>query len=87
MARVTPEGIRGVVGPVVFYVVDGIGYVKAKPGKRKRKRGQPQDPLNTIFGTVSKYGSKMIKLMKTSFLFPFKRGTYNSLRGWMLAAF
>ncbi len=83
MGRVTDAGIRGMVGPVVFYVVDGKSYVKAKPRKRKRKRGEAPDPLETIFGTVSTYGSAMIQRMKNSFLFPFGRGTYNSLRGWM----
>jgi len=77
MGRVTDKGISGLVGSVVFYTVKGKNFVKGKPEKRKKKRNQPVDPLNTIFGIVSCYGSKMIKQISTSFLFAFNRDTYN----------
>ena len=83
MARVTDNGISGAVGNVVFYTMNGKRYVRAKPGPRKKKRGQPVNPLNAVFGTVSKYGSAMVKAMNGHFLFPLKRETYNRLRGWM----
>jgi hypothetical protein len=83
MARVTDQGISGLVGPVVFYTVNGKNFVKGKPHPRKKKRNQPANPLNTIFGMVSCYGSKMISSIRTSFLFSFNRNTYNRLRGWM----
>jgi hypothetical protein len=83
MARITDQGIKGAVGNVIFYTMNGKSYMRAKPGPRKKKRGQKQNPLNSIFGTVSKYGSSMIKRMRESFLFPFNRETYNKVRGWM----
>jgi hypothetical protein len=83
MARVTDTGISGAVGNMIFYTMNGKHYVRQKPGKRKKKRNQPVNPLNTIFGTVSTHGSAMIKSMNKSFLFPFKLATYNRLRGWM----
>lgn len=83
MARVTDKGISGVIGNMIFYTMDGKTYARAKPGKRKKIKGKPVNPLNSVFGTVSKYGSKMIKEMSKSFLFQFDRGTYNRMRGWM----
>lgn len=83
MARITAEGISGLVGNVVFYSVNGKNYIRTKPKKRVKKRNQPPNPLNTIFGTVSKYGSGMAKMMSKSFLFPFKLEVYNRVRGWM----
>ena len=83
MARITNKGISGVIGPVIYYSVNGNDYVRSKPGRRKKKRGQPENPLNTIFGTVSRYGSSMIKSMSKSFQFPFSLNTYNRVRGWM----
>ncbi|HMJ48418.1 MAG TPA: hypothetical protein VK498_13890 [Ferruginibacter sp.] len=83
MARVTDKGIIGLVGSVVFYEMDGKNYVRSKPAKRVKKRNKKQLPVNNIFGTISMYGSGMIGDMKHGFLFPFKRGTYNSVRGWM----
>ncbi|MEO7523597.1 MAG: hypothetical protein ABIT58_05845 [Ferruginibacter sp.] len=83
MARITEEGIKGTIGNVVFYTREGKSYMRAKPGKRKKKRNAPENTLNTIFGLVSKYGSGMVKLMKDSFQFPFGLKTYNNARGWM----
>jgi hypothetical protein len=83
MARVTDQGLSGVIGKVIFYTVNGKNYARSKPGKRKKKRNQVANPLNTIFGTVSKYGSLMIRLMKKSFGFPVTRDIYNRGRGWM----
>lgn len=83
MARVTNEGISGAVGGLVFYTLNGMNYVKARSGRRRRKRGQAADPLQTLFGTVSTYSSAMVKRMKPQFLFPVKPATYNQLRGWM----
>lgn len=83
MARVTDEGIKGTVGNVVFYTREGKKYVRSKPGKRKKKRNAPENPLNTIFGLVSTYGSGMVKQMKESFLFTLGLKSYNNARGWM----
>lgn len=83
MARVTDNGISGTVGNLVYYTMNGKRYVRTKPGPRKKRKGQPANPLNTVFGTVSKYGSRMIKQISTAFLFRFDRETYNRLRGWM----
>lgn len=83
MARVTDNGIVGMVGNAVFYSMNGKSYVRAKPKARKKKRNQPPNPLNTIFGKVSTYGSGMAKMMSKEFLFPFKLETYNRVRGWM----
>lgn len=83
MARITEAGIIGSVGKVVFYTREGRNYMRSKPGKRIKKRNAPENPLNTIFGLVSKYGSGLVKQMKASFLFPFGLKTYNNARGWM----
>lgn len=83
MARVTDNGISGAIGNLVFYTMNGKRYVRSKPGPRKKKKNQPANPLNTVFGTVSKYGSAMVKGMSSHFLFPLSRDTYNRLRGWM----
>ena len=85
MARVTDQGISGLIGNVVFYIVDGKKYVRTRPrtsAKNKKKKKDP-DSLNGIFGTVSKYGSGMVKRMNQSFLFKLKLQAYNNARGWM----
>jgi hypothetical protein len=85
MARLTDQGISGLVGNMVFYIVDGKKYVRARPrvsSKNKKKKKDP-DSLNGIFGTVSRYGSGMVKEMKNSFLFKLKLSAYNNARGWM----
>ncbi|MBS1741462.1 MAG: hypothetical protein JST81_00390 [Bacteroidetes bacterium] len=83
MARVTEKGFSGAIGNYVFYTMNGKNYVRSKPGKRNKKQGAKVNPLNTVFGTISKYGSKMIMQMKDRFLFRFGRETYNNFRGWM----
>ena len=83
MAKVTVDGISGLVGTVVMYNMNGKSYVRSRPKQRKKKRGADERPENTIFGIVSKYGTRMIKGISQSFLFPFGLATYNTLRGWM----
>ncbi len=83
MARSTDKGISGAVGNLVFYTMNGNNYVRSKPGKRTKKRNKDPNPLNTIFGIVSSYGSPMISQLRTVLLFPFSINTYNSIRGWM----
>lgn len=83
MARVTKNGIEGMVGNYVFYTMNGKAYVRARPAKRAKKKNQPANPVTSIFGTVSKYGTAMIKEMSKSFPIPFTRDVYNRLRGWM----
>lgn len=83
MARVTDQGISGLVGPVVFYTVNGKNFVKGKPHPKIKRRNETANPLTTLFGMVSRYGSKMITKISTSFLFSFNRNTYNKIRGWM----
>lgn len=83
MARVTNEGIKGLVGNVVFYTMDGNNYVRARPVRQGRKKNDPRNKLNEIFGLVSKNGSAMTKQMKGVFLFPFKLAVYNQVRGWL----
>jgi hypothetical protein len=83
MGRIKENSISGLVGTVVLYSINGKNYVRSRPRSRKKKRGAHIRPENTVFGTVSTYGTRMIKCMARSFLFPFKLATYNGVRGWM----
>lgn len=83
MARVTEKGIVGLVGNLVFYTVNGKTYVRTKPGKRKKVRGQKVKPLNSVFGTVSRYGTAMLNAAKEHLVFPLSRDAYNKARGYM----
>ena len=83
MARLTNEGISGLIGTVVFYSMDGKNYVRSRPRTSKRKKNDPRNKLNEIFGLVSTHGSAMTRQMKGHFLFPFNRAVYNKVRGWM----
>ena len=84
MARVTNNGITGLVGNLVFYTMNGKSYVRARPSKRKGKsKKRAEDHPISIFGTVSKYGTMMLREVSKSFLFPFSRSIYNGLRGWI----
>lgn len=83
MGRVTNDAIIGTVGNITFYTVKGITYVRTKPKKRKKKRGQVDTVYVSVFRTVSHYGAILVRQMSNSFRFPFGRDTYNRLRGWM----
>lgn len=83
MARKTADGYTGSVGKMVFYTMNGEQYLRTKPGKRKKKRGQVINPKQTAFGAVSKYGSAMAKQLNSHLLFALGRNGYNQLRGWM----
>ena len=83
MARITEEGIRGLVGNVIFYTRDGKNYLRSKPKKKVKKKNKDANSLTSVFGTVSKFGSGMIKIMKDSFLFRLRLQSYNNARGWM----
>ncbi len=85
MARVKEDGsISGLVGSVVFYTMNGKKYARARPrGKSKKKKARDPNSLTGVFGTVSTYGSGMVKLMKKSFLFTLNLVSYNNARGWM----
>lgn len=87
MGKVTDKGISGAVGNVIYYSYRGINCIRAKPGRRKKKRGHKKDPVNETFGNISTYGSKMLLNIKNKFLFHFGPEPYNRLRGWMSLAF
>jgi len=83
MAIFKDNNLSGSVGNIVFYTCDGQNRVRAKGGKRKRKRGQPADPNTSIFGKVSANGTPMLKLLSRHLLFHFGLSSYNDGRGWM----
>ena len=83
MARFEDGNLSGSFGNLIFYSRDGKTYVRSKPGRRKKKRGQPADPNKTIFGKVSTQGSRMLNILKRQLLFSFSLATYNNTRSWM----
>ena len=83
MARNTENGISGTIGPVIHYNWNDKNFIRSKPAKRKKKYGQLENPLNTVFGDVSRYGTPMIKLAKPFFQFSFNQSAYSISRGWM----
>lgn len=83
MARFKDNNLSGTIGNVVFYTVNGKNFARAKPGKRKKKRGQAPDPNTSIFGRVSANGSRMLRILSPQLLFPFTLSSYNNTRGWM----
>ena len=87
MGRVTDKGISGLVGTAVFYIRNGKNYVRTRPKERVKKRGQKPNPLNTIFGDVSRYGSCMQREMNPGFLFPLPLETRNRFRSWLYTVY
>ena len=83
MARVTDNGLVGLVGPLVFYEMNGKQYARKKPSRMNKKRNGEVQKANNLFGTVSTYGTKMINELKPYLSFPFSREGYNNLRGWI----
>ncbi len=83
MARMENNNLSGAVGSLIFYTRDGKNYVRSKPGKRKKKRGQPASSNNTVFGRVSGNCSRMLKQLQPALLFKFGLYSYNNARGWM----
>ena len=83
MGNIKDGNISGLVGNGVFYIMNGKNYIRSKPRKRVKKRGQPPNPITTVFGIVSKNGSMMIRILKTELAFHCGLSTYNNARGWM----
>ena len=84
MARVNDNGMLvGLVGTVVYYEMNGKNYVRKSPREMKKKRSAEVRKANSLFGTVSKYGSDMFGEMKPYLSFPFSRETHNNLRSWI----
>ena len=83
MARQTEAGLSGKIGKMVFYEMYGAQYARAAPGKRKKTRNTPPNENTSVFGTVSKYGTKMMGSLQQYLLFPFTLFTYNQQRAWM----
>ncbi len=84
MARITDEGISGVIGNIVFYTMNGKRYARSLPTvTKKRKKELAQSSQAKVFGTVSSHGTAMLRHLQASLLFPFTLTTYNQCRGWM----
>jgi hypothetical protein len=83
MARVTSEGLNGVVGNIIFYIRDGRQYARSMPAPRNKRKNQPASAGTTSFGIVSRFGSEMLVNLSNNLLFKFTLNTYNSARGWM----
>jgi len=83
MAKVTDQGLSGAVGNLVYYTLNGKKYVRAKPGKRKKKKGDKPNEYQAIFGKASRYGSAITKELSNHFLFRFGLAPYNRMRGWI----
>ena len=83
MGKVTEQGIIGTVGNLNFYSVNGKNYVRKKPRKRKKKRGQKEPIYVSIFRSVSSYGTKLAVQLDARILYHLGRDGYNQLRGWM----
>ncbi len=84
MARIEDGNLKGAVGNIVFYAMNGKTYARTKPGKRKKKRNALESPQLSVFKMVTNHGTAMLMQLKPLFLFPFKRDTYNLFRGWMM---
>ncbi|HAN65332.1 MAG TPA: hypothetical protein DCQ34_03205 [Chitinophagaceae bacterium] len=83
MARVTEKGIVGLVGNLVFYTVNGKTYVRSEPGKRRKSRGKRAGQIQSVFGTVSRFGTPMLKAAAEKLSWKVGRDAYNRMRGWM----
>ena len=81
MAKITPDGMSGILGKAVYYVVDGQQRIRTKPSKRKRKKNK----LNTVFGDVTRNGTPMVGMIKSykCLKFKFSVKTYNNMRAWI----
>ena len=83
MAIRTALGYSGLVGTVVLYEMNGKQYMRSRPTRDPAKRTKKAIETTSVFGTVSRYGSEMLREMKGKLLFPFNNNTYNAQRGWM----
>jgi hypothetical protein len=87
MARVTDNGLSGVIGNYIFYTRDGNNYVRSKPGKRSKRKGRPENKENNRFARISTFGSEMLRVMKDHLPFSLRLADHNRFRGWMNNAF
>lgn len=87
MGQVVNNNIVGAVGNVVFYTMNGKSYIRTKPSPHRKKYTDVVKNLHDVFGTVSRYGTAMIRSMSDQLSFPFTQPLYNRLRGWMRNAY
>ncbi len=87
MGKFTDEGLKGSVGGLVYYTMKGNTYVRTKPGRRKKKRSAAEKKVNERFGTVSTYGSALLRVMKPSLRFTLPLVARNRFRSWMYKAY
>ncbi len=83
MGRVKGNLVSGAVGSVVFYVVNGQQFNRAKPGKRKKPLTARMLERNNLFAELTGPSSRMLRYIKKQLLFPVGFNEYNRLRGWM----
>jgi hypothetical protein len=83
MARLSKEGLSGVVGNLIFYNIKGVTYVRSKPNKRKKKRGYVMPANNAHFAVVVKNGGVIYKRLKVEWKLRPSRTVNSKVRGWM----
>jgi len=81
MATITPNGRSGRVGNEVYYVRNGIQYVRKRPRKRSKRRL----PLETVttFSRISMLGTPMIACLLQQLPYLPAFNSYNAVRGFM----
>jgi hypothetical protein len=87
MARVENGNIKGILGNVIFYSMNGKTYARLKPQKSKKKKNKDQSTQVNRFSLVSKYGSPILNQLKPELRYKFNLDTYNHFRGWLTTEF
>lgn len=87
MARLTGDNLNGIIDNLVFYTMGGVNYVRKRPGKRTKKKGEISIMQINRFSIISKYGSSLLTLLKRNFLFAPGLAVYNRFRGWLNPVF
>jgi hypothetical protein len=84
MAKMTPKGLSGIIGPVDTYVTeDGTQILRSRRRKQPKKKGHKPIANRAAFGTISTYGTPLITGLKDHLNIKMTSSNFNKMRGWM----
>jgi hypothetical protein len=83
MARVNEKGISGAIGDLVYYTMNGINYVRAKPVKKEKKKWFDMAPANLHFKLGASFGSMVHTALKEMWGIKGTQSINGKVKGWI----
>lgn len=76
MAKLNKKHLSGMIGNLVFYQLNGETVARARPEKNGKKKGSSKQ--NDLFRTMTVYGSRLLRMLKTMVKFRIDLKDFNA---------